>query len=227
MTWFINPLILCLQVATISGIVLIALRLGKESLTAWLAILVVAMNLFVLKQITLFGLHVTSSDALAVGYLLGLNLIQEFFGRKLARNVIWLSFFASSGFVILSQMMLAYTPNAFDTAQPHFLFIFSPAPRLMVASLASFLLVQLVDLAFFQYLSEKTQGKYLTLRTASALILSQTLDTLIFSFLGLYGLVASLTHVIVMSLAIKGIVILMTAPFIALSKKIAKKHVSI
>lgn len=225
MNWILNPLILCLQVATISSMALIALRLGKESLIAWLSILAVAMNLFVLKQITLFGLNVTASDALAVGYLLGLNLIQEFFGRSLARKTVWVSFFASCGFTILSQMILNYAPNSFDLAHTHFLFIFSPAPRLMLASLASFLIVQLVDLAFFQFLRLKTHGKYLTLRTTAALILSQMLDTLLFSFLGLYGLVASVAHVIIMSLAIKGIIILLSAPFISLSKRIVPEHV--
>lgn len=220
-----NSLILCLQVATFSGMTLAALRFGKESLTAWLAVLAVGMNLFVLKQITLFGLNVTSSDALAVGYLLGLNLIQEFFGRKVARNMVWISFFASGGFTLLSQMILAYTPNHFDVAHSHFIFVFSPAPRLMIASLASFLLVQFVDLAFFQFLRAKTEGKYLTLRTTTTLIVSQLLDTLVFSFLGLYGLVSSLSDVIIMSLAIKGIVIILTIPFVTLSRRMARVQV--
>jgi uncharacterized integral membrane protein (TIGR00697 family) len=220
-----NSLLLCLQVATFSGMTLAALRFGKASLTAWLAVLAACMNLFVLKQITLFGLNVTSSDALAVGYLLGLNLIQEFFGRKVARKMVWISFFASGGFILLSQMILAYTPNQFDAGHPHLLFVFSPAPRLMIASLISFLLVQFVDLAFFQFLQTKTQGKYLTLRTTIALILSQLLDTLLFSFLGLYGLVSSLSDVILMSLAIKGIVILLTTPFVAFSRRMARVQV--
>jgi uncharacterized integral membrane protein (TIGR00697 family) len=115
-----NSVILALHVAIVCGLSLFALRFGKELLISWLSLLAVAMNLFVLKQITLFGLSVTSSDALGVGYLLGLNLIQEFFGRKTARQTVWISLFIASGFVLLSQIHLAYAPNRYDLAQSHF-----------------------------------------------------------------------------------------------------------
>ena len=73
-----NFLVLCLHITTICALTILAMRFGKEVMIAWLSMLVVAMNLFVLKQITLFGLCVTSSDALGVGYLLGLNLIIKY-----------------------------------------------------------------------------------------------------------------------------------------------------
>jgi uncharacterized integral membrane protein (TIGR00697 family) len=98
-------------------------------------------------------------------------------------------------------------------------------PRLIFASLFSFLAVQLIDLSFFGFLREKTSGKYLTGRITLALILSQTLDTLLFSFLGLYGIVAHISHIILFSLAIKGVVILLSTPFIYLSKRVVKHEI--
>lgn len=219
-----NTVILCLHVATICGITLGALRFGKEVMSAWLSLLCVVMNLFVLKQITLFGLSVTSSDAFGVGYLLGLNLMQEYYGKKEARQCIWISFFISCSFLVLSQFHLLYTPNQFDLAHPHFVFLLSPMPRIVLASLSSFLLIQLVDLTFFGFL--RSEGKHLVVSTLLALILSQTLDTVLFSFLGLYGIVASISHVIYLSLAIKGIVILLSLPFVSWSKKVLA-HVSL
>lgn len=194
--------------------------MGKESLFVWLSLLAVFMNLFVLKQITLFGLHVTASDALSVGYLLGLNLIQEFFGTKQARKSIWISFFSSILFLVLSSIHLAYRPNEFDHTQEHFIVLLASMPRFILASLTSFLIVQLIDLAFFSFLKEKLQGKYLTLRMIAALILFQSLDTILFSYLGLYGLVASIRDVIFLSLFVKGILILCTTPFVAFSKRL-------
>ena len=120
-----NSIILVLHVTSVCVLTLFALRFGKELMIAWLSLLAVAMNLFVLKQITLFGLCVTSSDALAVGYLLGLNLIQEFFGGKTARKTVWISLFISASFVLLSQIHLAYTPNHYDLLIP-ILDFFSP-----------------------------------------------------------------------------------------------------
>lgn len=220
-----NALILVLHITLVSGLSLLALRLGKELMIAWLSLLAVAMNLFVLKQITLFGLSVTPSDPLGVGYLLGLNLIQEFFGRKIARKIVWISLFVSCGFVLLSQVQLAYIPNRYDLAHPHFSFLLTPMPRLMIASLLSFLLVQMCDLTFFGFLRKKTSGKYLTGRTTLALILSQTLDTILFSFLGLFGLVENIGHIILFSLAVKGTVILFSTPFVYFSKRIIPHEV--
>jgi queuosine precursor transporter len=215
-----NLIVLCLHITAISGLTLLALRFGIEIMIAWLSLLSVAMNLFVLKQITLFGLCVTSSDSLAVGYLLGLNLIQEFFGQKLARKCVWISLFTSCGFVLLSHIHLLYMPNQFDVAHGHFVALFKPLPRIILASLLSFLVVQIFDLAVFGFLRKKTAGKYLPARIACALVLSQTLDTLLFSFLGLYGLVVSISHIILLSLAVKGIVIVLSTPFVAIAKKI-------
>lgn len=194
-------------------------------MVAWLSLLCVVMNLFILKQITLFGLSVTSSDAFGVGYLLGLNLIQEYYGKQEARKCVWVSFFISCSFLLLSQFHLFYTPNEFDLAHPHFVFLLSPMPRIILASLFSFLTIQLVDLAFFGFL--RAQGKHLVLCTLLALILSQTLDTILFSFLGLYGIVASISHVIYLSLAIKGIVIFLSLPFVSWSKKVVLQNVSL
>ncbi len=221
-----NALHLCLHISVISAITLIALRYGIETMIAWLCLLGVVMNIFVLKQITLFGLCVTASDALAVGYLLGLNLIQEFFGRSQARKCVWISFFVGCAFIVLSQIHLRYQPNAFDNTQSAFSALLNPAPRIFLASIFSFLTVQFIDLSFFSFLRKKTSGKFLTARTILALILSQTLDTLLFSFIGLYGLVSSVTDIMILSLAVKGIVILLSAPFVALSKKVVR-HVQV
>ena len=214
-----NSLILCLHVTLICSLTLGALRLGKEAMLAWLCLLAVAMNLFVLKQINLFGLNVTASDALGVGYLLGLNLTQEYFGRPYARRTIGITLFIACAFLILSQIHLLYVPNHFDMAQSHFVFLFRPMLRILAASLFSFLVVQCVDLSFFAFLRRQTGDQYLTMRTMAALLMAQTLDTLLFSFLGLYGDVASVTDIIFLSLGIKVIVIVLSAPFVTLSKK--------
>lgn len=216
-----NQLVLLLYIFAISGITLLALKLGRSYIVAWLALLAVAMNIFVLKQIHLFGFNVTASDGLAVGYVLGLNLIQEFFGPKSARECVWISLFVSIGFVILSQIHLLYSPSFYDTSQPHYTFLLKPIPRLMGASLLSFGCVQFLDLAFFKYLRKKMNGRLLMLRTFLSMVLSQSFDTLIVSFLALYGQVASIGDVIIFSLLIKVVAITLATPFVAFSKNLS------
>src|ERR1700704_2652696 len=103
-----NELIFFLQTILILGFALGAFKLGKEALIAWVAIQALIANLFVLKQITLFGLDVTASDAFAIGSLLGLNFLQEYFNREEANKATWICFFFMIFFVLVSQIHLFY-----------------------------------------------------------------------------------------------------------------------
>lgn len=215
-----NISILFLHISIISTITLLTLRLGKEAMTAWLSLLAVTMNLFVLKQITLFGLDVTCSDALAVGYLLGLNLLQEFFGQTYAKKTVWTTFLLSFSFLILFLIHLAYKPNDHDWSHLHFLSLFLPMPRLLLASLTTFLIVQLFNIKFFGLLLKKWDKTPLPLRALVATALSLILDTTLFSILGLYGLVANLFHVILFSTLIKLVATSLFTPLLLVTNKI-------
>lgn len=215
----LNVLVLCGHIAVICSLTLLCLRLGREFLIPWLALLALTMNLFVIKQITLLGLEITCSDALAIGYLLGLSLVQEYYGAKLARKIVWISFFISACFLLLSQIHLAYLPNAYDQYHNHFLSILSLQPRLVIASLFTFLIVQMIDITLFAYLRLRWKGRYLTYRTLLVLLASQGIDTTLFSFLGLYGIVHSIGQIILFSICIKVAIIVLSSPFIGLSKK--------
>lgn len=220
-----NISILFLHIFLVSALTLFFLRQGKEASIAYLAVLGIAANLFVHKQIDLFGLSVTCSDALAVGYLLGANLIQEFFGRKTAKKTIGISLFLSAAFVMLSFIHLAYQPNIHDTTHSHFVLLLKPMPRIMIASVLSFLIVQFLDLSFFSYLRSKTEGRFLTGRVFLSAVLAHGLDTILFSFLGLYGIVHDITTVMLFSFLVKMAVVLVSTPFVMLSKRMIRAEI--
>lgn len=215
----INSKIFLIHIGLIGGLVLLALRFGKETLFAFLALLVVAMNLFVSKQINLFGLSVTASDSLAVGYLLGLNLIQEAYGKEQAKKCILLSFVTALFFCCISLIHIAYTPNTYDSTQSAFLLILGPSFRIFLASLATFFIVQFVDLRFFSFLRAKTAGKFLPARITCSLILSEFLDTALFTILGLWGSVHSPFQVAIFCFIIKLGSIILFIPFSIIAKK--------
>ncbi len=218
-----NFCVLLLQILLICGVSLITLKMGEKALNSWLCIVAVGMNLFVTKQINLFGLDVTATDSFAVSYLLGLSLIQEFYGRSAARQHVAIAMVVSVFFVGLSFTHLLYTPSQYDVMHPHFAAILSPMPRIMIASLVSFGAVQLLDILFFQWLRLKTAGRWFTLRTGICLILSQLTDTFLFSILGLYGLIENICDVMLLSLIVKGIVIGLSLPFVTIATVVNKK----
>ncbi|MCH9608807.1 MAG: queuosine precursor transporter [Chlamydiales bacterium] len=219
-----NSLILTFHTSVVALLALLFFRIGKEFLIAYLALLSILMNLFVLKQMTIFGLTITCSDALAVGYLLGLNLIQEFFGRSAARKMIWIGFLTAISFLLLSQIHLIYSPSIHDTMHLHYQSLLSPQLRIIFASLTSFLLIQFLDIRVFARLRDKFKKKWFPLRVAISLVLAETIDTFLFSFLGLYGLVASIGDIILFSLIAKLFVIALSIPFTVFARRI---HVSV
>jgi hypothetical protein len=197
-----NELLFAIQILLIVATVFAALRLGSAALTAWVAVQALIANLFVLKQIELFGFEVTASDAFMMGSLLGLNFVQEFFGEAEARKAIAVSFFSLALFA-LSQLHLLYIPSSHDTTQGAFVTLFSPAPRLLLASMATFYVVQQIDRRFFAWLKGAFPGVSFSWRILITLVVSQALDTVIFTFAGLYGLVASIWDIILVSFALK------------------------
>src|SRR5882724_1397465 len=100
---------------------LVALGLGQSALVAFICTQCILANLFVIKQITLFGLTATCADAFTIGATLGLNLLQEYFGKEAAKKAIWINFALLIFYLIASQIHLLYVPAYCDTTQYHFL----------------------------------------------------------------------------------------------------------
>ena len=196
-----------------------ALRLGKEALISFICLICILANIFVSKQIVLFGLHVTATDSLSIGASLGLNLLQEYFGRSIAKKAIWLSFAAGMVCTVLSQFHVFYTPSVFDITNQHYSAIFGIMPRIMLASFTTYIIVQHIETALYGYLQHHLPHLLLT-RNVLSVTICQLLDTVLFSFLGLYGSVEHIFHIILISYVIKIIVISIATPFLWFSKKI-------
>lgn len=214
-----NEALFFLHIGLIGAITLYTARLGSVALTTWIALQSILANLFVLKQISLFGLNVTCSDGFAIGSILALNVLQEFWGREEAAKAIRAAFFSMLFFVLMSQIHLAYVPSGSDTTQSSFQTLLSPAPRIIAASMAVTWIVQRLDLSLFSWLRRFWGAGKLPLRFTVSLCLSQALDTVLFSYLGLYGIAPSMMGVICMSLFVKWVAIGCTAPFTSLVKR--------
>lgn len=198
-----NELLFFVQTFAVVAGALIAYRLGSAALSTWVTIQALIANLFVLKQVQLFGFDVTASDTFAIGSLIGLNLLQEYYSREEALKASRTCFFFLFFFALISQLHLSYQPSDHDFSQTAFLTLLSPSPRLFLASIGTFFIVQQIDIALFAFLRTAWQTQSFAFRTAISLIISQLLDTALFSVLGLYGIVASLVDVIIVSFLIK------------------------
>lgn len=202
-----NEIIFFTQSFLIIGFVFWASKLGRDCLISWVAIQALIANLFVVKQITLFGFDVTASDAFAIGSLLGLNFLQEYYSREDAARATRICFFFMLFFALVSQLHLIYEPNFEDSSQQAFNTILSLTPRLLIASMGVFFIVQQIDILLFAFLKRTLSKVSFAIRAGLSLVVSECLDTLLFSFAGLYGVVASVLDIFVLSYVIKLIVI--------------------
>lgn len=199
----INELLFILQVFGIVLSTLWASRQGKEALISFSALLCVVANFFVLKQISLFGWHTTCSDAYVVGNLLALNILQRDYGKKTAYQACTISFFFLLFFTVFSQLHLFYKPNSFDTSHVHFSVLLTHSPRLLIASLTTFFIVQQFDIQLYFLLQKYMSVFSWKIRLLLSLLCSQLLDTLLFTWFGLYGIVNNIFSVFLVSYFIK------------------------
>lgn len=193
-----------------------ALRLGKSALFVSVTLQAILSNLFVLKQMTFLGFEITCSDSFAIGSILSLNLLREYFGKEVAAKAISTCFFFMLFFVVASQLHLRFYPSPYDLTQGSYRAILESAPRLLVASLATFFLVQRLELRLFGWISRLLPKSRFPLRSSLSLIISQLADTLLFSLIGLAGLVAKLGDIILISFLVKVIIVLLIGPLMSL-----------
>ncbi len=222
-----TELVFILHIVLSAGFLLFSARLGKECLIAFLSLSAVLANLFVTKEMTLCSLTVTCSDVYAVQAILALNYLQEYYGKKAAEKASVIGFICLVFFAVMAKMHLAYPPSIYDSASDAFARILVSTPRIVLASITTFFLVQRLDIVFFRLLQNWLKGKYFPIRAGLSMMVSQTLDTTLFAFLGLYGIVHHIGHVIMVSLFVKILVIWLSAPFTTLSGRFLgeKSHV--
>lgn len=197
------------------------LKFGKTALICWIILVSLCANLFVLKQITLFGLNATASDIYAVGGLFGLNLLQEYYGKKSAQEAAWITLACLLFFTVMSQIHLLYLPNHYDHSQLAYQQLYQHTPRIVFASLFTIFIVQQFDIRLYPFIRQQLPYLPITLASAISICISQMLDTALFTVLGLAGIASALLQIFLVSCSIK-LITLFFLPFMA---QIGKKYI--
>lgn len=116
------------------------------------------------------------------------DLVNEYYGRRAARRIVYISFAMGAVVWIVVRLTLAMPrldapynvqPGAFEG-------VFNASQLMYVASLMAYLSGSLADIAVFGWLKRTTGGKLVWLRATGSTIVSQMLDSLVVTFFGLY-----------------------------------------
>ena len=215
------------------GLNLAAFAVGRVYIFVLIAIYTILMNIFVTKQFELFGLLVTGGNALYGAIFLLTDLLSEHYGKKAAFSAVLTGFFTSIVFVISTQVLIAFIPSQEDFAQASIQTLFSVTPRILVGSMLAYFIAQSLDVWLYDKIKTYTEKKYLWLRNNGSTLISQAVDTLVFTAVGLTafsfvpfeGIIPTeaFWSVFGATYFIKVLVALIDTPFVYLSYKIVSR----
>ena len=142
----------------------------------------ITANVMAVKLINVFGITIFDAGTIVfpITYMLG-DVFTEIWGFKTTRKVIWLTFLCQVLFVLFAWVgtLLPYPAETAESAAAYAT-VFAFVPRIMVASLAAFLVGEMVNAWTFDRIKQRTQGRRLWVRTIGSSVFGFILDTVIF-----------------------------------------------
>lgn len=184
-----NEILLLVMLVIIYCMVVIFYKcFGTLGLYAWTVLATISANIEVLILVDAFGLEQTLGNILFASTFLVTDILSEIAGRREATKAVNMGIITSLTFIIISQSWLFYTPSATDWAFPHIQAIFSNTPRLMLVGLLVYAIVQRFDVWLYHrwwQWSAKLSGdsrRFLWLRNNGSTLISQLLNTVLFTF---------------------------------------------
>lgn len=217
---FFNELFFICHSAFLAGATIVAARIGRDCLTAVIVLFAVLSNAFIIKETTFFGFTATCTDSFTIGATLALNLLHQTYGYQTAQKTVTISSFCLLIYMILSQFQLNYSFDVQSITNSAFHTILATSPRIVLASLFTFYVSQSLDCLIYKWLSNHPKLSLLESKNIISTGISQLIDTILFSYLALYGIIDNIPNVIIISFIIKLFALFITGPLICLFKKL-------
>ena len=193
-----NEILLALSLIVIYGGVLVMYRVfGRTGLYCCTVFATIAANIEVLLMVDAFGMEQTLGNVLFASTFLVTDILSETEGKKAAQTAVNIGIATSIAFILVSQSWLLYEPAQSDWARASFEAIFSNTPRLMIVSFLVYAICQRFDVwAYHKWwaFTKKRCGdqtRFLWLRNNGSTLISQVLNTLLYScgaFWGMYDM---------------------------------------
>lgn len=214
------------------GVVAFYRFFGKNGLLAFNVLATLLANIEVLLLVKAFGVEMTLGNVMFASTFLITDIMSENHSRKDANRAVVISTFCSLVFIAISQMWLLYTPGENDWASGAFHTIFSSTPRIVCASLLVYLISQLTDVWLYHKWWEWCRKRFgdekkgLWIRNNGSTMVSQLLNTLLYTFFAFYGTydMKTLMSIFISSYIIYFITSLLDTPFVYWCRNIHEKH---
>ncbi len=229
-----NEILLIMTLFVLYGSILVWFRLfGTTGLMCFTVLATIAANIEVLILVNAFGMEMTLGNILFACTFVVTDILSEVAGKKMANRAVGIGIATSVLFLVVSQSWLLYLPSANDFAQPSIRAIFSNTPRLMLASLLVYAIVQVFDVwAYHKWWDFTTarfgdSHRFLWLRNNGSTLISQLLNTILFTFAAFFGMYdfKTLFSIIVSSYIIFIVTSLADTPVVYLARRMTERGV--
>jgi len=220
-----NNLIFILTVLVYLGSVLLLYKFfGKSGLYAFAIFSTLLGNIAVCKCVDIFGLATTAGNVLYAATFLVTDILSEKYGKKEASRAVAYSFTIMVLWLAGTQLILSFEPNANDYIDSSLKVVFGLVPRVTAGSLAGFIVSQNLDVFLYHAIWKKTGSDKtrLWLRNNGSTLISQLVDTVIFTFVAFWGVYPQnvFFSILITTYLFKAIVAILDTPFMYLSRKI-------
>ena len=207
----IGFIILTLTIVSFSAI--LGRKYGKEYIIGCFVGLIVIANVLANKIVDFLYWAIPAGVIVYSSSFLLTDILAEFYNKRDAKRAVWIGFFVNL-ILVVSILIAIYLPSAsLWTGQESFVLILGNTWRIVVASLVAYILSQSHDVWSFCFWKKKTRGKALWFRNNASTIVSQIIDTIVFSFIAFYGLFP-IIRIIIGHLIIKIVIAILDTPFI-------------
>jgi len=214
---------LILMLVNFLAILLFYKLFDEVGLYSWIAISAIIANIQVLKTIELFGLVVTLGNIIYGTSFLATDILSEIHGKKKAKKGVYIGLLTLVSMTLIMQVSLMFVPHESDFAQEALQTIFGIMPRIAFASFLAYFISQLHDVWAFDYWKGKfPDRKYLWLRNNLSTLVSQLIDSIVFTSIAFYGVFESsvFIEILITTYVLKLLVALLDTPFVYIATKI-------
>ncbi len=228
-----NELLIILSFVVIYGGTVAFYRLfGKGGLLAFNVLATLLANIEVLMLVRAFGIEMTLGNVLFASTFLITDILSENHSRKDANKAVIISTACSLIFIILTQIWLLYTPSENDWASGAIHTIFKSTPRIVCASLGVYLISQLADVWLYHKWWAWSRKRFgdnrsgLWIRNNGSTMISQLLNTLLYTFFAFYGTYPfqTLVSIFISSYTIYFFTSILDTPFVYWCRKIHDRN---
>ncbi|MCI9651860.1 MAG: queuosine precursor transporter, partial [Lachnospiraceae bacterium] len=156
------------------------------------------------------------------------DILSEKYGKKAAQKAVYIGLFTTVVFLVGTQGLIRFVPNANDIMNEPITMLFGFVPRVVLGSTLGYICSQTIDVTLYHFIWKKTgdNERKLWLRNCGSTLTSQAVDTLVFTFAAFWGVYDTevFVSILLTTYLFKAIVAFCDTPFVYLARKLKVKE---